>query len=95
MPSFTKICDNCGELFDYEIIPIFKLTLDNNNSISCPVCKTIYFIVYNYLNEFTYLEPYWSLNKFVDLYSDEVLFELTKKRIKRQQKIKEKPKILI
>lgn len=48
--QLPKICDFCDEIFEY---------IENTKSkeyIFCPICNSKYYIVYNELNDFYYLE---------------------------------------
>lgn len=50
--KFPKLCNFCGEIFEFSLE--FKYIY--GNMIRCPICFCSYYVVYNDLNEFTYLE---------------------------------------
>lgn len=45
--KFPKICDFCGELFEANIM---------KSAVRCSVCYSLYYVTYNDLNDFWYLE---------------------------------------
>lgn len=45
--KFPKICDFCGELFEANMM---------KSSVRCSVCYSLYYVAYNDLNDFWYLE---------------------------------------
>lgn len=47
-------CENCGIDFEYENGQFSAAYV--NNRISCPSCGAGFYYVYNYINDFTYLE---------------------------------------
>lgn len=55
LTKFPKICDNCGEVFEANLITHFHFQ-DRMFNIKCPVCFSMYYVVYNELNDFYYLE---------------------------------------
>ena len=50
--QYPKICDFCDNIFEVDLFYDNKRKAD----VKCPVCYSIYSIVYNELNDFNYLE---------------------------------------
>lgn len=51
LKQFPKICDFCDNIFEAD------LTANNfGDGIRCSICFSLYFAVYNELNDFWYLE---------------------------------------
>lgn len=57
--KYPKICDFCSNVFEADV----RYGMLNN--IHCPICGSLYFVVYNALNEFYYLEFVKSPEDFV------------------------------
>lgn len=51
--KYPKICDFCNNIFEISLEGKIKT---RNNSLRCPICFSLYYVVYNELNEFYYLE---------------------------------------
>lgn len=49
--NFAKICDYCDNVFEADLVGF-----NFNVGIRCPICFSLYYKVYNELNDFWYLE---------------------------------------
>lgn len=50
--NFPKICDFCGEIFEANLF----FYSSSKKNLNCPICFSLYIVVYNDLNDFNYLE---------------------------------------
>lgn len=53
LDKFPKICDYCGEIFEANL---YNCSFKRKLNIKCPSCYSVYYVAYNDLNDFYYLE---------------------------------------
>lgn len=47
-------CEFCGDSFEYDYSSAYSY---DNDLINCPNCGAAYYVIFNFLNDFIYLEP--------------------------------------